>query len=272
MLRPFSLLALLALAASGCTTPPPPVVRYVVTSESDALCCRTLTYRVESAPTVAAKGGGDSVSVAIGKPGAGSINAQCDRELELPVTITNGSSRDIYVPFGGDLVGNRLALYPWREVQRGRSAIRLARQIQQGDRIGGTAGTETRFVRIPAGHAMQLIGVVPGRWICIVPEPVDSFYLHAELTPRYYIDRLRGFRLRQPAQNESIPREYDLAYEVAWTPLDYLDHLPVLRRGTNATGDSVGLMVGVHEEPGTPINASQEVTRSNVVHVLLAPQ
>jgi|GEM_PF-1822417 len=265
---------LLALLATACGTPAPPVVRYVITSESEALCCRTLAYRVETAPSIPVKNEGDSVSVAIGSAGSATVGGRCDTDLEFPVTITNGSERDIYVPFGTDLQGARLMLYPWRELagHAGAQPLRLARQIQQGDRVGGTGGTETRFVRIGARHALHLTGVIPRRWMCIVPEPVDSFYLSAELNPRYYIDRLRGFRLRSPSESERLPQEYQIAYEIAWTPLDYLDGVPVLRRTTSTTGDSVGMLLGVREEPGVPLNSSQELARSNVLRVMLTPQ
>lgn len=252
----------LALLLAGCTAPNPGATYYVVTTQSSYQCCRTIRYSTWTFSELrGSTAAGDGVSVRLH---ADTLAVRCSGDAGLGVTISNNSGQDIYIPFSHDLEGSRIKLYPWRLSYDGDRQIRLARQLQYND-IVEREDALSRFFLLPAGKEVALQGVITPRWLCSAPEEIPNAYLEAELNPTYYSDRSRALRAAEYRRDPNLPATIGLRYEVAYTTLEYFEGLPVLKRESNPSGDTVNILIGVKDEPADFLNASQRVASSNVV-------
>lgn len=176
--------------------------------------------------------------------------AQCGKDAELGVVISNNSEEDIYIPISRELEGDRIKLYPWRlSYDSSGSPFRLARQLQYND-VLERLDALLRFFRLPAGREVALQGVIPQRWLCSAAREIAPPYLNAELNPVFYSDRVRSLRDAEYHRDPNLPSAIGLRYDVAYTTLRYLESLPVTSRNVNSSGDTVQVMVGIKEEPG----------------------
>lgn len=237
-------------------------MQYAVSSQSPYLCCRTMRYSTWPFPSTAESTvPGPGVVVRLN---ADTLRARCAADAPVGIVVANNSDSDIYIPFSKELDGMRLKLYPWRMLYRDGEALRLARQLQYNDMLEREDGV-LRFFKLPAGRQVTFDGVIPQRWLCFPTTTVSDSYLDQELKPLFYVDRTRALRNAEYKRDPELRTTVALRYDVAYTTLHYLDALPVLSRSTNGAGDTTQILIGVKEEPGDFLDASQSVARSNTV-------
>ncbi|MBS1912012.1 MAG: hypothetical protein JST22_08510 [Bacteroidetes bacterium] len=247
-----------AIHLAGCASDR--VMHYVVSSHSPYLCCRTIRYATAAfAATQSSSLAGDGVAVRLL---ADTIRARCADGAHVDIVIANNTDQAIYVPFSNDLEGDRIKLYPFRLLYEGDHRIRLARQLQYND-VVERLDSKVLFYRLPAGKQTTLHASVQERWLCSALTTVTKEYLALELNPTFYSDRVRGLREGTYRRDPNLLRTSGFCYEIAYTRLGYLDSLPVQQRSVNSRGDTTTVQINVKEEPGTFLDASQHVARSN---------
>ncbi|MEO6048769.1 MAG: hypothetical protein ABIQ57_14905 [Candidatus Kapaibacterium sp.] len=260
------LLCLLMLVLSACT-PPPQVVNYAVSSESPFVCCRTIRYSTWNFTNLRASSvPGDSVVVLLI---GGDIPARCENGAEVGIEVANNSARDIYIPISNELEGENIKLYPWRLFYVSGGPVRVARQIQYNDLVE-REDARLRFFRLPKGKEVVLRGIIPQRWLCSTPTEVPEYYLQAELNPTLYSDRSKELRAASYQRDPKLGDSLRLRYDISYTTLNYLDALPVKERKWNAARDSVEITVGMKDDIGDVLVASQQLVKSNVITVRIA--
>jgi hypothetical protein len=258
------LLAAAAALLAGCSTPRS-TVHYVVSTESHYICCRSIHYATAEFDRLypsSLKGAADEPVVV--RLGHDSSRVSCGEPLELPVVIANNGDQDVYVPMSNELEGDRIKLFPWRWVSVGGRNVRLARQIQYTDLVE-TIDVTPRFFRLPAGKEVHLHGIILPEWLCSLPRSIPEDYLKKELDPKVYADYTRLLRGANLQLDTSALGHWGLQYDVVYTPLDFIEALPLKEKQWNPGHDSVNIMLGVPEEPATFLNASQKVAHSNTL-------
>lgn len=261
-----TLVAAMAACAAGCSSPRS-TVNYIVTTDSHYICCRTVRYATgEFSHVTASTMAGEGVVVRLGRD---STAGRCSADVEIPLTVANNGERDVYIPISNELSGERIKLYPWRWVTVEGRRVRLARQIQYGDLVESMEA-HLRFFRLPAGKEIHLEGVIPSSWLCTLPLAPYDGYLAAELDPKVLADYTRLVRARKQPDDSLSLGEWGLQYDVVYTPLDFIDALPVRQKQWNEARDTVTVQLGVPEEPATFINNSQKVAHSNVITLVVA--
>lgn len=250
------------LAAAGCATHQASLY-HVVTTDSHYICCRTL--RFTTAEFTGLRGSSLPGEGVVVKLGADTVRSGCGHDAEVPLTVANNGSADVYIPISNELIGGgRLKLYPWRLVEAEGRRVRLARQIQYGDLVEGT-DAKLRFFRLPAGKEISFDGVIPASWLCRAPLSPYAGYLTAELDPKVYADYTRLLRDNAGRPDTSGAGTWGLRYDVIYTSLDFLDALPASERRLSAAGDTLTLHLSVPEEPATFVNGGQKVASSNLI-------
>ncbi len=261
------LCCILGIAVIGCSSSRPETVHYSITTQNSMKCCRNLTYTTESFKAVRETSiPGDSVRVILHPA---NITATCDKAPAIPLTISNGTEHDIYIPFSKELSGDTIKLYPWRLLTIEWKPIRVARQIQYGDLLERTDAL-LRFLRLPAGTQADLTGIIPPEWICAEPQEPVIDYLEKELDPHYYSNYSRWLRSQGTRRPDSLTTPVGLRYDITYTTLDYIEKLPVLEQSSSSANDSIAITLAVQEQPAEFINSSQELATSNVITLELS--
>lgn len=261
----FRSLLLLALVSAGCTASKTPAA-YFISTDSPLVCCRTLRYSTAEFPMLRPSTlAGQGVVVRLNDD---TVRGSCMIDAYTTVTVANNGSEDIYLPISHELSGDTMKLYPWRLVYQEKRQVRLARQIQYGDLVERT-DARLSFYRLPAGKQVDLVGVIPQRWLCTPPSSLVEGYLEGELDPQYLAEASRSIRGSVPSVDADIFGPMGLRYDVAYTTLGFLQGLPVRSEQWNSRHDTATIHVAVKEEPAKILNASQQVSSSNVVTVII---
>lgn len=267
MNRQLQLLALIAflpvLCACGSS---PAIVSYAITTDNGNVCCKTLRYQTTDFP----------MSQPSTLPGNGvvvrfladTVQAVCGTELRLPLVIANNSDSDQYIPISYELQQEgTIRLFPWI-VMNEADPVRIARQIQYGDLLERT-DSRLLFHRLPVGKQVRLTGIVPKEWLCRTPKWTDPSLLTETLNPKYYADYSRALRTPKFWPQESLHAVVGIRYDVVHTTLGWLQTAPQRSAHTTSAGDSISIGLGVMDEPGMMLNASQQVAQSNVITMQL---
>ncbi len=259
------ILLLSFVCVAGCSSPH--VMNYILTTESPYICCRSIRYSTWPFQRTTSSQIGDTGVVV--RLSGDTIDARCERDAPVDVTIANNTEDDIYIPFSKDLDGDRLKLYPWRLIYADNQPMRLARQVQYNDMVERQDAL-LRFFRLPAGQQTVLHAIVPERWLCAPTTPVTDEYLGYELDPNFYSDRTRSLRASEYHRDPNLLPRVPMAYEIVYTTLRFIEALPQTGRIVSAGGDTTQIRIGIKDEPGTFMNGSQHVARSNTVLLRIA--
>lgn len=263
MPRTFLLLALLLL--SGCAASKGPA-SYTVSTNSPLVCCRTLRYTTAEFPMLRSSAlGGEGVVIRLKDD---TVRGSCQIDAYTRLTVANNGREDIFLPISHELSGDTVKLIPWRLIYQEQRQVRVARQLQYGDLVERT-DAKLIFYRLPSGKQIDLVAVIPQRWLCTPPSSLTEGYMEGELDPQYLAEASRGLRGSNPFTNANIFGPMGLRYDVAYTTLDFLKGLPVDSEQWNTGHDTATIHVAVREEPAKILNASQKVAVSNVVTVIV---
>lgn len=257
-------LFLLALVLSACASRTP--ASYTISTNSPLVCCRTLRYMTaEFAMLRSSTLRGEDVMIRLHDD---TVRGSCQIDAYTHLTVANNGKEDIYLPISHELSGDTVKLYPWRLIYQNTRQVRVARQLQYGDLVERT-DAKLLFYRLPSGKQIDLVAVIPQRWLCTPPSSLTEGYLEGELDPQYLAEASRGLRGSSPFSNANIFGPMGLRYDVAYTTLDFLRGLPVDSEQWNSGHDTATIHVAVREEPAKILNASQKVAESNVVTVIV---
>jgi hypothetical protein len=251
----YRLLFLLALVLSGCASSRTPGY-YTISTNSHLLCCRTLRYTTAEFPMLRPSAlRGEGVMVRLHDD---TVRGSCQIDAYTRLTVANNGKEDVYLPISHELSGDTVKLYPWRLIYQNTRQVRVARQLQYGDLVERT-DAKLGFYRLPSGKQVDLVAVIPQRWLCTPPSSLTEGYLEGELDPQYLAEASRGLRGSSPFSNANIFGPMGLRYDVAYTTLDFLKELPVDSEQWNRGHDTATIHVAVVEEPAKILNASQKV-------------
>ena len=258
-------LLLLALLLAGCTASKIPAA-YFISTNSHLVCCRTLRYTTAEFTKLRSSSlAGQGVVVRINDD---TVRGSCLIDAYTTVTVANNGPEDIYLPISHELSGDTVKLYPWRLIYEEKRQVRLARQLQYGDLVERT-DARLSFNRLPSGKQVDLVAVIPQRWLCTPPSSLVEGYLEGELDPQYLAEASRSIRGSVPFSNADIFGPMGLRYDVAYTTLGFLNGLPVTSENWNSRHDTATIHVAVKEEPALLLNDSQKIASSNVVTVIV---
>lgn len=244
---------------------------YTVTTDNPGICCRTLRYSVADFPNLTSTETkrSEASSGLVVRLHGDSIRGACGGEMLVPLTISNVSDSDLYVPVSHELEGTVIKLYPWILYFTDGRAVRLARQIQYGDLLE-RLDSRLVFQRIPAGKEVSLTGRISKEWLCKPEIIMNAQYLKDQLEPKYWSDHTRA--LRTPAywnQTESVHSEVGLRYDVSYTTLSFVNDLTRTTEEWNSEHDSTEIHLKARDEPATYVNNSLHVAESNIITILI---